>query len=53
MDKFNKESRCKKCGCTAVSIKFVVTELIYNDEGRLERTCARCGYSWWEESLDN
>ena len=52
MNKYNQNSKCPKCGCTVIGIKFTTTELIYDDSGRLERTCARCGYFWFEKPLD-
>jgi len=51
MEKYNKDSVCKKCGYNVIDVKYGTTELIYDDDSRLTRTCQRCGYSWWEETL--
>ena len=52
MEIFNKNSKCKKCGCTVITIRFVVFDYDFNGNGSMERRCERCGYLWYEKPLD-
>jgi len=44
---------CPKCGEEHIKTEFYINELIYNDFGRIKRTCINCGYFWYEKSLDD
>lgn len=51
MEKYNEGNRCSKCGAVATT-KFVKSIGIDIEPTGLRRACIRCGYKWFEESLD-
>ena len=51
--KYIKDTICSKCGEEHIRTEFYQNELIYNDFGRIKRTCINCGYVWYEKSLDD
>ena len=58
MDKFKLDSMCAKCGTTSgasVVYKSKVvypTDVEYQADGVMLRTCRVCGYGWYEFPLD-
>ena len=58
MNKYNKETRCNKCGETGALTKFIPPKKIYDSQYEMtqaimKRECKNCGCIWEEEPLDN
>lgn len=47
--KYQKNTRCDKCGCTSVSTKYEEHERFGE---QMKRVCGNCNYTWFEEPLD-
>jgi predicted nucleic-acid-binding Zn-ribbon protein len=59
LKKYDEKSQCFKCGGYEVGTKYCIAENHYissfnkvvNPE-RMERTCLRCGFAWYEAPLN-
>jgi len=50
MKKYSESSICPKCHNNVIETKHLHIERTEHEV--MERTCAHCGFSWWEEPLD-
>jgi len=57
MEKFNRDTKCPKCGYDKAEVRWIGIQLglyqrpVCADE-HIQRTCCLCGYRWPQKPLD-